>query len=115
MNFLPFIVVLIVIVIDIISGLASATKNREITSTKMREGLFSKCGSIIIEIVAFLSSLLVLWFPEFPIDFSGVYIGVSVYIVVMELISIIENACELNPKLSASRIAEFFKVTHKGD
>lgn len=110
MNLIPLIIVLVVISVDILSGLAAAAKRGDINSTKMRDGLFSKCGSIVIEGLAFFASTLIVLFPEFPMDLSGVYIGVSVYIIIMEIVSIIENSCELNPRLSATKLAEFFKV-----
>lgn len=70
--------------IDILTGLVNAWIKKEVLSSKLRKGLGKKLG----EIAAILIGEMFVMALGLPI---GVADGVSVYIVVMELISICEN------------------------
>lgn len=85
---LVIIIPLLLMCIDIITGLTNAWIKREVDSSKLRKGLGKKLGEISciligeifvagFNITAFLAS------------------GISIYIIVMELISICENLEEL--------------------
>lgn len=83
---------------DILTGLIKALYKGEINSTILRTGLFHKVSEIL---TLFGGGLL---------DYSVKYVElgitapvlkfVSIYICTMELISIIENLSEINPKLT---------------
>ena len=83
---------------DIITGLLFAAYKGNINSTKLRQGLFHK----LAEIIAVVLSV----FLEYACDY--VHLGielpvfniVSVYICIMEFVSILENLCGINPQLS---------------
>ena len=95
------------IVLDMLTGLVKAFKEKAYCSSVMREGLFHKCGSILC--IAFATL----------VDYAQMYleIGVSVpvttgvcaYIVLMEIGSIIENVCAINPEIMPDKLKAYFK------
>ena len=105
------IITLIFIALDITTGIIKAFKEKNYTSSYMRDGLYHKCGSVIC--IAF-STL---------IDYTQKYIdvGVSVpltkaicvYIVLMEIGSIIENICLINPDIMPDKLKQYFKKLTK--
>lgn len=102
------IIALIFNAIDIISGVISAVKNKSLESSKLRDGLFKKIGFIICYLVAWL------------IDTQGYRIGFNVgvdvlpiiilYVCTTELVSIIENICNINPDILPDKLLEIFKL-----
>lgn len=97
------------ILFDFITGLVKAIKEKNFNSTVMREGLYHKFGSILVIALATL------------VDYTQNYIdlgyelpilgAVSIYIIVMETGSIIENIGKINPKLIPEKVRErFFKL-----
>lgn len=68
---------------DIISGVVSAIILKNLDSQKMREGLLRKILLILIVILSFVIQF------AFKVDFISK--AVCIYIIVMELISIMEN------------------------
>ena len=91
-------IVLCFILFDIITGIAKALYHEGLNSTYLRQGLFHKLS----EILAVLGSYLL----EYACDYINLGIdlpilsAIGVYICLMELISIIENLCEMNPRLA---------------
>lgn len=101
------------IVLDMVTGLVKAFKEKSYTSSVMREGLFHKCGSILCIVFGFL------------VDYAQLYmdLGVTIpvtsaicsYIILMEIGSIIENVCAINPEILPEKIKSYFvKLTDKG-
>lgn len=85
------------ILFDILTGLMKAWYNRNLDSTKLRQGMFNKLSEI--------AAVLFLTFVEYgaekvgiPVKLPTVIIGCA-YICITEAISIIENLCTVNPKL----------------
>ena len=70
--------------IDVLTGLVNAWIKKEVLSSKLRKGLGKKLG----EISAILIGEILVIALDLP---SGVADGVAFYIIVMELISICEN------------------------
>lgn len=95
------------IILDFITGVIKAFKKKEFTSTLMREGLFHKVGSIVVIVFAGL------------VDYAQGYmdLGISipltttvcVYITLMEIGSIIENVCIINPSIIPSKLQAYFQ------
>lgn len=84
---------------DVVTGVMKAFSEKSFNSTKMREGGMRK----LAEIVSLIGSMLLegaLDEIHFGIDLPLLNV-VSLYICVMELISIIENLCIVNPLLSS--------------
>lgn len=96
---MPFAIVLGFITFDILTGLIKAKYDGSYNSAIMREGGYHKC----MEILAVVGS--------YGIEYSMRYVDLGIqiplvvavvtYICIMELISIMENMCAVNPKLSA--------------
>lgn len=94
-----FVAVCIMMGLDVISGLVKAFKNHEVSSTRMREGLFGKCGMLIA-----LFAIAVLQIAtsdpnvHFPIEFP-LFNTVAGLMCAYELVSIIENGCAVSKKM----------------
>ena len=69
---------------DIITGWLQATINSCWDSTKMRKGLYRKGGEMLVVILAYIIHIAV----HMPVEIVK---GVVVYIVIMELVSVVEN------------------------
>ena len=99
--------VLIFIIIDYITGVINAALKKSISSQKMREGLGHKATYIILLSVCYtidaiqLNTELNLPTKIFPI--------VSYGILLIELTSIIENICEINPELKQANFMYIFE------
>ena len=91
------IVVLIFIVFDIVTGVIKAVYKGDINSTYLRQGLYHKLSEIFGVIMGILLEYGATYI-ELGIDLHLTNI-ISTYICAMELISIIENICEVNPTL----------------
>lgn len=95
---------------DIITGFMAAWKNKDIQSTKMREGLFHKGTLIMLIILAWMCELFVTHVPDLGITIPLV-IPACIIIFTMELVSITENAAEINPELKDSKLLKLFSVS----
>lgn len=92
--------------LDLISGVVKALKEKTLNSSKMRDGLFKKAGSVLIMLLGAL------------VDYGQAYvdIGVSIpvatifcgIIIMTEVVSIIENACVINPNLLPDTFKAYF-------
>lgn len=86
------------ILFDIITGIIKALYKGGLNSTILRVGLFHKLS----EILAVTGSGLMEYganYINFDIGFP-VFKAIAGYISIMELISILENLCEVNPSLA---------------
>lgn len=96
---------------DYITGVVNAAMHSRLNSSKMREGLghkFAYCALIFISYIIDeiqLNSSLNLPFELFPI--------VSLGIIAIELTSIIENVCEINPELKEAKFMDVFEKNNK--
>lgn len=91
------------ILIDIATGFLSAWKEENINSSALRNGLVKKCGELfciaIGEILTYGLSL-----PHYIIY------GISLYIILMEIISNLENISEMGVKVPRFVTEKFKKV-----
>ena len=69
---------------DIITGWLQATINSCWDSTKMRKGLYRKGGEMLVVFLAYIIYIAV----RIPVEIVK---GVVIYIVIMEIVSVIEN------------------------
>lgn len=100
------IIVFIFIVLDFISGIIKAVKEQNLDSTKMREGLFHKLGFILAIILAIAIEYAMLHMElGFTIPVAD---GVCIFIVLTEIVSILENICGINPKLNNNAFLKIF-------
>lgn len=96
----------IFILFDMITGLVKAFKQKNYTSTVMREGLFHKFGSVICVGLGVL------------VDYAQTFVDLGVtlpiasslcaYIILMEIGSIIENICLINPQIMPDKLKAYF-------
>lgn len=93
---------------DLVSGFVKAVYNNEVSSTKLREGLYHKLGFIGALIMGYGCQLIVKcgFMPE---CFNVVFAGVAVFICWLEAVSITENLCAVSPELADSPLAQFLQ------
>ena len=101
----------ILIIMDIVCGTVAAMRNRELCSSIAREGMYNKIGEAMFLLIGIIAND-VLGMP--PFDSLGIspdiaYI-VAAYIAWMELVSILENICKINPELPFAKILMMFNI-----
>ena len=87
-EFIFYLVPLIFMLCDVVSGFAKAYVQKSIISHKMRSGIIKKCGEMMI----ILLTAIVVYSVQWPHQIIAV---VSVYMILMEIISIMENLDEI--------------------
>lgn len=109
MNIKIFIIVLIFIAFDVLTGWLKALTTGTTDSSIMRKGLFHKLGEIVAIIFGYVC--------EYTMPYVGVQISVpfavaiGTYIILMETASIVENIAIMNPKLAKILSNVFSKET----
>ncbi len=104
----PIAIATVMMVLDIISGVAAAAKDRDINSVKLREGLWHKAGyfGLIALAAAYEVATVYINFEvaELGIGMTAPEIpavtAVCAFIVLTEIVSIVENLCVLNPDIA---------------
>lgn len=104
----PIAIATVMMVIDIITGLAGAAKDRDINSGKMREGLWHKAGYFGLIALAAVYEVATVYInfevAELGIGMTAPEIpavtAVCAFVVLTEVVSIIENLCVLNPDIA---------------
>ena len=94
-----FIIVLGFMVFDVVTGLIKAGYNGNYNSVIMRQGGFHKSMEVMAMAVAYFVEYAVVY-VNMGVDIPAVP-AVTVYICIMELISILENICAVNPQMCA--------------
>ena len=109
-NLYPIFVALGFNALDVITGIVSAVKNKDIKSAKLRDGLFKKVGFIFCYFTA--------WLVDGYGDIIGFKLGVAILPVIVlytcttELVSILENISKINSDLLPSKLMELFHVSN---
>ena len=104
----PIAIATVMMVLDIISGLAGAAKESVIQSGKMREGLWHKAGYFGLIALAAAYEVATVWInfevAELGIGMTAPEIpaatAVCAFVVLTEVVSIVENLCVLNPDIA---------------
>lgn len=110
-QFYPIMIALVFNGVDIVTGIISALRNKDIESNKLRDGLFKKVGFILCYFVA--------WLVDTQGDVIGFHLDVSIlpviiiYVCTTELVSILENICKINPDLLPDKLMQIFHLTNK--
>ena len=94
--------------IDLVSGFLCGIKVRGLDSSKLRDGLFKKVGFIVCYTVAFILDSYG-GFLGLPADIPFV-IMICSYVVLTELVSIVENVHTLNPDILPEKLMDIFKI-----
>lgn len=101
----------ILIIMDIVCGTVAAMRNRELCSSIAREGMYNKIGEAMFLLIGIIANE-ILAIP--PFDGLGISPNVAylvaAYIAWMELVSILENICKINPELPFAKILMMFNI-----
>ena len=97
MSYLSIVIVLAFILLDVVSGLVRAFATTGFDSSVMRQGFFHKLGELLSVALCVVADVSM---PRLDIpvdvDFSA---ACCVYLVIMEIGSILENIGAINPEL----------------
>ncbi len=99
--------------LDMLTGIVKAFKEKNFTSSVMREGLFHKCGSVIAVVFAVLVD-----YAQSLVDLGvtiPIAIAVCSYIILMEVGSIIENIGKINPRIVPAKLKQHFSKLSEGE
>ena len=101
----------ILIIMDIVCGTVAAMRNKELCSSIARKGMYNKIGEAMFLLIGIIANE-ILAMP--PFDGLGIspdiaYL-VAAYIAWMELVSILENICKINPELPFAKILMMFNI-----
>ena len=97
MSYCPVLVVLVFIVLDIVTGIAKAFATSGFDSSIMRQGFFHKLGEIFAAALALVADI---GLPEIGVPLDVKLSGMCcVYLVLMEIGSIVENIGTINSDL----------------
>ena len=111
---IALIVVAILVAVDIISGFAAAWATNTIQSSKIREGLWHKAGYVFI----ISAALTVEWGAAHGLELGfevPLVIPICVWISLMEIVSVLENAKKMNPDLQSVPGFERLKKDNEED
>lgn len=107
-QFCQIIIALVFNALDLISGIISAIKNKDIQSSKLRDGLFKKVGFMLCYFIA--------WLVDTQGELIGFHFGVAIlpiiilYVCTTELVSILENICKINTDILPEKLMELFNI-----
>lgn len=100
------------IALDFVTGLVKAVATGTFQSAKMRTGLWHKTSLVLVIILGLL------------VDYAQIYmdLGVNIpvagavcaYISLMEISSVLENVCKINPDLMPDKLVELFGGSSHG-
>ena len=97
-------------VIDVFTGVLKAVKNKELNSTKAREGIYKKASFILFIAFGYLA--------DYAMDYVNMGFNlpaaatICTLIIVTEAISILENLGQINPDL-VKLVAPFLSALNK--
>lgn len=97
---------------DVLVGFIVAAINNDLSSTKMRKGLLHKVLMLILIAVCLAIELAIGHTVQLPYDIPTCEV-VCGYIVIMELISVLENIGRGYPQFTDSALFKLFNLTDK--
>ena len=106
------------ILLDVISGIAKAAMQHELSSSVMRQGLCHKAAYMLVIVLALLcqfASGVLPFGEETALVFDVVFVWVCVYIMLAELVSVLENLCAINPELASTKLLKLFAIVKEPD
>ena len=83
--------------IDVLTGMLKALKNKELNSTKAREGIYKKASFILFIAFGYLADY-AMQYVNMGFNFPAA-ITICTLVIVTEAISILENLGKINPEL----------------
>ena len=105
---------LVFILLDVMTGIAKGASQHNLSSEKMKSGFWHKMGIIAALVVAGLLDAAAATGLDLGFEVP-VFEGVCTYVVLMELLSILENIAEINPELAGSHVFQLLQGTAATD
>lgn len=97
-------------VIDVFTGVLKAVKNKELNSTKAREGIYKKASFILFIAFGYLADY-AMDYVDMGFSFPAAA-TICALIIVTEAISVLENLGQINPDL-VKLVAPFLSALNK--
>ena len=97
-------------IIDVFTGLLKAVKNKDLNSTKAREGIYKKASFILFIAFGYLADYAMVY-VDMGFNFPAAT-TICALIIVTEAISILENLGQINPDL-VKLVAPFLSALNK--
>lgn len=97
-------------VIDVFTGVMKAVKNKELNSTKAREGIYKKASFILFIAFGYLADY-AMDYVDMGFSFPAAA-TICTLIIVTEAISVLENLGQINPDL-VKLVAPFLSALNK--
>ena len=101
---------LVFILLDVLTGICKGAATHNLSSEKMKTGFWHKLGIIAALIVAGILDAAAATGLDLGFEVP-VFEGVCTYVVLMELLSILENIAEINPELAGSHVFQLLQGT----
>lgn len=97
-------------VIDVFTGVLKAVKNKELNSTKAREGIYKKASFILFIAFGYLADY-AMAYVNMGFNFPAA-VTICTLVIVTEAISVLENLGQINPDL-VKLVAPFLSALNK--
>lgn len=91
------ILVVVFMMVDVLTGVLKALKNKELSSTKAREGMYKKASFILFVCFGYLADF-AMDYVDMGFKFPAA-ITISTLVILTEAISVLENLGSINPDL----------------
>ena len=97
---------------DVVVGFIQAAINNRLSSTKMRQGLLHKVLILILIFVCLAIEIAIGHTVKLPYDIPTCEV-VCGYVIIMELVSILENIARGYPEFATSQLFKLFNLDSK--
>ena len=104
----------VMMIADVVVGFIAAIINEELSSSKMRKGLLHKALMLVLIFVCLAIEIGISHTVALPYDVPTCEV-VCGYIVVMELMSVLENIANSYPELKDSALFKLFNLDNKDE
>lgn len=106
-NWTLIVIACVFMVLDLITGFCAAVKNHEVQSTKMKQGLWHKCGFLLAIVFGIMCEYAMSYVD---LGFTmPIQVAVCTFIIIIEIMSILENLGKISPELAGSNFLKIFK------
>lgn len=104
----------VMMAMDIVSGFVGAIVRGSVSSTKMREGLGHKAMLVLLVVLAVMVQAFTLHIGDMGWTVPLI-LPVCIYIVVMEVASVVENIVDAYPELKDTQLVRLFERSTSDD
>ena len=107
MDWQVYVLICVLICLDVVTGVIGAIVCKELSSSKIREGIAHKFTYVVLIVLA-ESLARITDYVNIGFDCTAIVVGVCVLIILSEVPSILENCCKINPQLAGSKLSKLF-------